>query len=259
MNGMIPYCTITSCSKEYLYPLSNYKSISKYPNYFFGDDTILFWNIRSYKIEFKIKQMGKLIIKFVLVKELNNYNVKLCYGSLQELFFYCFKYLNHIRIYIHLFYDNHFVLYLLFKITKKNIKTRQISKIFYQLKSFADIPSIELTEKCVPLQDELFWALCWLLVFLVVSQTDLYCIRIGDKTPDPWYWLRAVLASNFGTLTEMVIPPVVVSSLVMQLLIDYSTRKICAKSFVQLSLLRRCFGICVSGKMHIFFYFSTIL
>ncbi|ETO06485.1 protein transport protein Sec61 alpha subunit isoform 1 [Reticulomyxa filosa] len=109
----------------------------------------------------------------------------------------------------------------------------QTSKIFYQLKPLLQyVPSIEPPEKRVPLQDKLFWTLGCLLVFLVASQTGLYGIRIGDKTPDPWYWFRAVLASNRGTLMELGISPVVTSSLVMQLLIgsrllhvDYSNKE----------------------------------
>jgi hypothetical protein len=45
----------------------------------------------------------------------------------------------------------------------------------------------------------------------------LYGIKTSDSA-DPFYWMRAILASNRGTLMELGISPIVTSGLVMQLL-----------------------------------------
>merc|ERR1712166_1293443 len=39
-----------------------------------------------------------------------------------------------------------------------------------------------------------------------------------NKSADPFYWMRVILASNRGTLMELGISPVVTSGMVMQLL-----------------------------------------
>merc|ERR1719439_45442 len=56
-----------------------------------------------------------------------------------------------------------------------------------------------------------------LFVFLVSCQIPLYGI-MSNKSADPFYWMRVILASNRGTLMELGISPVVTSGMVMQLL-----------------------------------------
>merc|ERR1711935_608597 len=56
-----------------------------------------------------------------------------------------------------------------------------------------------------------------LFVFLVCCQIPLYGI-MTNKSADPFYWMRVILASNRGTLMELGISPVVTSGMVMQLL-----------------------------------------
>merc|ERR1711924_423414 len=56
-----------------------------------------------------------------------------------------------------------------------------------------------------------------LFVFLVCCQIPLYGI-MSNKSADPFYWMRVILASNRGTLMELGISPIVTSGLVMQLL-----------------------------------------
>merc|ERR1712166_1509161 len=41
---------------------------------------------------------------------------------------------------------------------------------------------------------------------------------VTNKSADPFYWMRVILASNRGTLMELGISPVVTSGMVMQLL-----------------------------------------
>merc|ERR1712151_225181 len=56
-----------------------------------------------------------------------------------------------------------------------------------------------------------------LFVFLVCCQIPLYGI-VTNKSSDPFYWMRVILASNRGTLMELGISPIVTSGMVMQLL-----------------------------------------
>merc|ERR1712151_1009671 len=56
-----------------------------------------------------------------------------------------------------------------------------------------------------------------LFIFLVCCQIPLYGI-MTNKSADPFYWMRVILASNRGTLMELGISPIVTSGMVMQLL-----------------------------------------
>ena len=55
---------------------------------------------------------------------------------------------------------------------------------------------------------------------------------MSSESSDPMYWLRAIMASNRGTLMEMGITPIVTSGMIMQLLaganlieVDYSLKE----------------------------------
>lgn len=69
----------------------------------------------------------------------------------------------------------------------------------------------------VPFQHKVLWTATTLLIFLVCSQVPLYGIMSSDSS-DPLYWLRAIMASNRGTLMELGITPIVTSGMIMQLL-----------------------------------------
>ena len=66
---------------------------------------------------------------------------------------------------------------------------------------------------------------------MVMSQVPRYGIVSSDSS-DPLYWMRAILASNRGTLMELGITPIVTSGMIMQLLsgarilnVDYSLKE----------------------------------
>lgn len=61
------------------------------------------------------------------------------------------------------------------------------------------------------------WTVITLLIFLVCCQIPIYGIR-SNKSGDPFYWVRVILASNRGTIMELGISPIVTSGMVMQLL-----------------------------------------
>lgn len=79
------------------------------------------------------------------------------------------------------------------------------------------LPEIQTPDRKIPFREKLLWTATTLLIFLVCCQIPLYGIRPSD-TADPFYWLRAIIASNRGTLMELGISPIVTSGLVMQLL-----------------------------------------
>merc|ERR1712178_209853 len=65
--------------------------------------------------------------------------------------------------------------------------------------------------------EKILWTAISLFVFLVCCQIPLYGI-MTNKSADPFYWMRVILASNRGTLMELGISPIVTSGMVMQLL-----------------------------------------
>lgn len=69
----------------------------------------------------------------------------------------------------------------------------------------------------VAFKDRVMWTVVALIIFLVCCQIPLYGIQ-STGARDPFYWVRAILASNRGSLMELGVSPLVTSSLIMQLL-----------------------------------------
>ncbi|ESQ47308.1 hypothetical protein EUTSA_v10028090mg [Eutrema salsugineum] len=81
----------------------------------------------------------------------------------------------------------------------------------------AFVPEVKPCEKKVPLREKVIYTVITLFVFLVCSQLPLYGIH-STTGADPFYWIRAILASSRGTVMELGIGPIVTSGLVMQFL-----------------------------------------
>jgi protein transport protein SEC61 subunit alpha len=79
------------------------------------------------------------------------------------------------------------------------------------------MPSVLKPDRNVPGREKLLWTAISLFVFLVCSQIPLYGI-VTNKSADPFYWMRVILASNRGTLMELGISPIITSGMVLQLL-----------------------------------------
>eukprot|EP01002_Notosolenus_urceolatus_P016188 NODE_973_length_1644_cov_92.412539_g802_i0.p1 GENE.NODE_973_length_1644_cov_92.412539_g802_i0~~NODE_973_length_1644_cov_92.412539_g802_i0.p1 ORF type:complete len:496 (+),score=162.18 NODE_973_length_1644_cov_92.412539_g802_i0:69-1556(+) len=91
-------------------------------------------------------------------------------------------------------------------------------KFLQMIKPFLVIlPEVPASPIPVPFNDRLMWTGFSLLIFLVCSQIPVYGIRTS-QLGDPFYWMRAVLASNKGTLMEFGISPLVTAGLILQLL-----------------------------------------
>ena len=83
----------------------------------------------------------------------------------------------------------------------------------------------------MPFYERIVYTGVALLAYMVMSQLPLYGIKSSDSS-DPLYWLRTVLASNRGTLTELGVLPILTSGMIMQFLaaanffrVDFSLRQ----------------------------------
>jgi len=79
------------------------------------------------------------------------------------------------------------------------------------------LPEVSTPDRRIPFREKVLWTAISLFVFLVCCQVPLYGI-MTNKSADPFYWMRVILASNRGTLMELGISPIVTSGMVMQLL-----------------------------------------
>jgi len=79
------------------------------------------------------------------------------------------------------------------------------------------LPEVSTPDRKIPFREKILWTAISLFVFLVCCQIPLYGI-MTNKSADPFYWMRVILASNRGTLMELGISPIVTSGMVMQLL-----------------------------------------
>ncbi|CCF56044.1 hypothetical protein KAFR_0A06090 [Kazachstania africana CBS 2517] len=79
------------------------------------------------------------------------------------------------------------------------------------------LPEVIAPERKVPYNQKLIWTGVSLLIFLILGQIPLYGI-VSSETSDPLYWLRAMLASNRGTLMELGVSPIITSSMILQFL-----------------------------------------
>lgn len=80
------------------------------------------------------------------------------------------------------------------------------------------MPEVKNADRRIPFREKLVYTVITLFIFLVCSQLPLYGIHSTTEA-DPFYWMRAILASSRGTVMDLGITPIVTSGLVMQLLV----------------------------------------
>jgi len=80
------------------------------------------------------------------------------------------------------------------------------------------MPEIKQPQREVSFKEKFIWTAVVLIVYLILSNIPLYGVNVADTT-DYYYWLRVILASQRGTLTELGIGPIVTAGLIMQLLL----------------------------------------
>ena len=79
------------------------------------------------------------------------------------------------------------------------------------------MPEIKNPQREVAFKEKFVWTAVVLVIYLIMSNIPLYGVDLAEST-DYFYWLRVILASQRGTLTELGIGPIVTSGLIMQLL-----------------------------------------
>ena len=80
------------------------------------------------------------------------------------------------------------------------------------------MPEIRNPQREVAFKEKFVWTAVVLVIYLIMSNIPLYGVQLEDST-DYFYWLRVILASQRGTLTELGIGPIVTAGLIMQLLL----------------------------------------
>jgi len=80
------------------------------------------------------------------------------------------------------------------------------------------MPEIKQPQREVQFKEKLIWTIVVLIVYLIMSNVPLYGVQV-QNTVDYYYWLRVILASRRGSLTELGIGPIVTAGLIMQLLL----------------------------------------
>jgi protein transport protein SEC61 subunit alpha len=93
------------------------------------------------------------------------------------------------------------------------------SKFLQFFRPFVRImPEAKAPDREVNFKEKLIWTAVVLVIYLIMSNVPLYGIDLAQTT-DYFYWMRVILASQRGRLTEFGIGPIVTAGLVMQLLV----------------------------------------
>ncbi|MHA1341784.1 MAG: preprotein translocase subunit SecY [Promethearchaeota archaeon] len=80
------------------------------------------------------------------------------------------------------------------------------------------MPEMKSPDREVSFKEKLIWTIVALVIYLVMGNIPLYGVDVANQA-DYLYWLRVILASNKGSLTELGISPIVTAGLIMQLLV----------------------------------------
>ena len=80
------------------------------------------------------------------------------------------------------------------------------------------MPELKQPQREVSFKEKFIWTAVVLIIYLILSNIPLYGVDL-EHTTDYYYWLRVILASQRGTLTELGIGPIVTAGLIMQLLL----------------------------------------
>ena len=82
------------------------------------------------------------------------------------------------------------------------------------------MPEVKQPQREVSFKEKFIWTAVVLVIYIIMSNIQLFKPS-GPLTTgsDALYWMRIILASNRGTLTELGIGPIVTAGLIMQLLL----------------------------------------
>jgi protein transport protein SEC61 subunit alpha len=78
------------------------------------------------------------------------------------------------------------------------------------------LPEVEKPAKTkrISFKDKAIMTGVVLLIYLICCQIPLFGVNV-NATGDPFYWMRAILASNRGSLMELGISPIVTSGMII--------------------------------------------
>ncbi len=79
------------------------------------------------------------------------------------------------------------------------------------------LPEVKTPEYQVTFREKIAWTAFALFIYLIMSNLTLYGLP-ESYGPDPFFWMRTILASQRGSLMELGIGPIVTAGLIMQLL-----------------------------------------
>jgi len=111
------------------------------------------------------------------------------------------------------------------------------------------MPEIKAPQREVSFKEKLLWTVVALVIYLIMSNIPLYGVNVTETT-DYYYWLRVILASQRGTLTELGIGPIVTAGLIMQLLLGSKIIKVDMSDPYDRSMF--------SGSQKVFAMFLTV-
>jgi len=111
------------------------------------------------------------------------------------------------------------------------------------------MPELKSPQREVSFKEKLLWTVVALVIYLIMSNIPLYGVNVTETT-DYYYWLRVILASQRGTLTELGIGPIVTAGLIMQLLLGSKIIKVDMSDPYDRSMF--------SGSQKVFAMFLTI-
>ncbi|NHK32324.1 MAG: preprotein translocase subunit SecY [Asgard group archaeon] len=85
---------------------------------------------------------------------------------------------------------------------------------------------VKKPERNVSFKEKAIWTIVCLVVYFIMISVPLYGIEETTGSADPFFAMRAILASQRGTLGELGIGPIVTAGLIMQLLVGSQIIKV---------------------------------
>ena len=85
---------------------------------------------------------------------------------------------------------------------------------------------VKKPDRTVSFKEKAVWTIVCLVVYFIMISVPLYGIETTTGQADPFFAMRAILASQRGTLGELGIGPIVTAGLIMQLLVGSQIIKV---------------------------------
>ena len=85
---------------------------------------------------------------------------------------------------------------------------------------------VKKPDRTVSFKEKAVWTIVCLVIYFIMISVPLYGINIEAGQADPFFAMRAILASQRGTLGELGIGPIVTAGLIMQLLVGSQIIKV---------------------------------